>query len=256
MVPAISGRVEQLAEMHNTLWQIFEPGDSLVYSGNYLGNPRQNALGADAIQDIRMFTRALVTEGRADRNQIVMLRGINEELIQKALQIQFANKPEDVLIWMGQKGLGPLLEHYGTSLHAGLSACRGGTMSLTRWTCDLREAIRQTAEHEFTYNRLQRAAVTHDEYGNAQSLFVHAGLDDRRPLHAQKDAFWWGAHSFDQMQQHYNPFKCVVRGHDPLARGPSYTDYKVSVDETFEGNSPLALSNLTSLGQINAIYHF
>ena len=119
VVPAISGRVEQLAEMHNTLWQIFEPGDSLVYSGNYLGNPRQNALGADAIQDIRMFTRALVTEGRADRNQIVMLRGINEELIQKALQIQFANKPEDVLIWMGQKGLGPLLEHYGTSLHAG-----------------------------------------------------------------------------------------------------------------------------------------
>ena len=114
-VAAIHGEADRLADLHAALAERLRPADNLIYLGNLLG--RGPAVGR-TIEELLLFRRAMLARRGADPRAIVYLRGGQEEMWQKLLQLQFATDPREVLTWMLGQGVGATLEAYGGSREA------------------------------------------------------------------------------------------------------------------------------------------
>jgi hypothetical protein len=214
-ISAIHGDIERLVQVHDEIYYHIQPGDRLVYHGNYSGF---GAEGAACIDEILTFRRLVLATPGMHCNDIVYLRGQQEEIWQQLLQLQFMPDPLASLLWMLNHGLSNTLNSYGLSPHEGIEACRHGVMGLTKWTNRVRETIRQRPGHALFHTQLLRAAYTSDQ-GLYPMLFVHAGLDANRPLQDQNETFCWGSDAFEGMQSAYLPFQKVIRGFDPEHKG-------------------------------------
>jgi serine/threonine protein phosphatase 1 len=223
-VGAVHGETARLAALHDALAARLRPaGDRLVYLGNYLGRGPDVAGTVEELLDFRRRLLALPGMFAADH---VFLRGAQEEMWQKLLQLQFAVNPREVLDWMLAQGLGATLEAYGLPVDVGRAAARDGTLSLSRWTARIRAAIAARPGHRDMLSGLRRAA--YDD--QSRLLFVHAGLDRARPLSTQADRFWWGAPGFGDWDGPYGSFRRVVRGYDPAHGGVAETPHAVTAD--------------------------
>ncbi len=222
-IAAVHGEAGRLGRLHEALWPRLEPGDRLVYLGNMIGRRPQVVETIDSLLD---FRRAFLAEPLRFVDDIVYLRGGQEEMWQKLLQLQFATAPLDVLGWMVDQGVGSTLEAYGASVEQARREAKGGALTLSRWTSAMRATIQAHDGHRPFYSALRRAAFTDD--GNL--LFVAAGLDPSRPLEAQFDSFWWGGRSFQGITEPYGSYRRVVRGFAPRHPGIELGDFSATVD--------------------------
>ncbi|MGH6718174.1 MAG: hypothetical protein ACREER_02560 [Alphaproteobacteria bacterium] len=230
-VAAIHGEADRLQRLHVTLAARLEPGDRVVYLGNYLG------WGPDirgTLDELVRYRRALMSRRDAFACDVAFLRGAQEEMWHKLLQLQLALEPGRVLAWMIKRGVDATIRAYGADPENGLGCTRGGVVALTRWTGTLREAMRRNPGHYELLHGLKQAAFT--EAGGI--LFVHCGLDPNRPLTAQGDALWWGSSGFAAIAEPYAGFRRVVRGYDPRRGGVSETGVsETGVTVTIDGGS-------------------
>lgn len=222
-VASIHGEADRLIALHGQLVQRFQPGDRLVYLGNYLG--RGPAIGA-TVAELLAFRCMVLSIPGAHACDVAYLRGAQEEMWQKLLQLQFAPNPREVLDWMLKQGAGASLASYGGRAEHGMAATREGARAITRWTGELRAAMHAAPGHTQLMSALRRAAFTSD--GNL--LFVHAGIDTERPLTAQNDSFWWASGGFQRIDKPYGNFRMVVRGFDPAHAGLVQGAYATSLD--------------------------
>lgn len=211
-VGAVHGQVDTLTRLHDALAVRFVPGDRLIYLGNVLG-------GGDVIAtlaEVFRFRRSvLALPPLYLPEDIVFLRGQQEEMWHKLLQIHFAPKPKDLLSWMLPRGVEATLTAYGGDRGQGFAAAAEGMVALTRWTARLKAAMQAAPGHQPWFADLRRYAHT----GPSGVLFVHAGLDPARPVAEQRDAFWWESASFASAARGYVGFARVVRGYDPEGGG-------------------------------------
>jgi hypothetical protein len=222
-VAALNGELGPLVAVHDEIAARYAAGDRIVYLGNYLG-PGPD--GPAVLDELIAFRRLLLTAPGAEPWDIAYLRGTQEEMWQKLLQLQFASNPQEVLDWMLKQGLSLPLAAYGLDVEEARRRCREGTLSLTRWTGRLAAAMHARPGHDELFASIRRYATT----GPGGLLFVHAGLDPRRPLSEQRDSFWWGGAYFDAMDSPYEGYRRVVRGADRLRRGRWETPAAVSLD--------------------------
>ena len=222
-VAAIHGEAERLGRLHVALERRFEPGDRLVYLGNHLGYGGQICATLD---HLLLFRRALLARPGMMMCDVVYLRGVQEEMWSKLLQIQLALNPAEVLEWMLDRGVGATLAAYGGDARIGLTRARAGAVDLARWTAEVRSAMQARPGHYPMMAALRRAAFTDD----GALLFVHAGIDSDRPLDAQGDALWWGGGGFDSLSQPYGGFKVVVRGFDRADKGLRVNQVTATID--------------------------
>ncbi|HYM32641.1 MAG TPA: hypothetical protein VEU47_15150 [Candidatus Cybelea sp.] len=201
------GEAEKLARLHQELVRRFSVGDRIVYLGNYLGRGRDILATLD---ELVLFRRELLCTPGAEPEDIVYLRGAQEEMWRKLLQLQFAPSPRQVFDWMIQQGVGATLAAYGGNDQDALARLRDGALSITRWTGGLRDAVRSHPGHDELLAGLKRAAYTE----GGELLFAHAGVDPNRPLSEQSDAFWWGNGYFAGMNEPYAGYRLVVSGFD------------------------------------------
>jgi serine/threonine protein phosphatase 1 len=222
-VAAIRGEHARLCALHARLAQDIRPGDQLVYLGDYIG------CGAPVLQtvdELLTFRRAFIALPGVEVDDVVYLRGTQEEMWQKLLQLQFAPNAAEVLRWMVEHGIGPTIAAYGGSVDEGGNAIREGILALTRWTSQLRQTMRNHDGHTTLMSVLKHAAFTDDN----TLLFTHAGLDPTRPLSAQVDAFWWGSSLFAGLDEPYSGFRLVVRGADRKGGGASFGPFSATLD--------------------------
>ena len=223
VVPAIHAEIRRLEAIHDAIQQRLQPRDGLVYLGNMIG---VGAALFDTVAELLAFRRAFICRHAAFAADLVYLRGSQEEMWQKLLELQFAPNPAEVLAWMLDHGVGATLAAYGVEAQQGLAAAREGPMAVTRWTNALRQAVNAAPGHANLLTSLRRAAFT----GGNELLFVHAGIDPSRPLTAQHDSFWWGGAGFLDLASPYSGFRKVIRGYDRHHGGLQVTPYAVSVD--------------------------
>lgn len=226
-IPAIHGDLDALTRIHDHLIGKIRPGDRILYHGNYTGYSIQSAA---CIDEILAFRRLVLAMPGMAAHDFIYLRGQQEQIWQKFMQLPFAPEPKDVLIWMLGNGLSATLQSYGFCPHDGIEACRSGTVGLTRWLNNIRETVRKNAGHVIFMNQQQRAAFT-DENAPYPILFIHAGLDANKSLHEQGDGLWWSTDEFDSVETAYKPFEKVVRGYDPRHRGLYLNCITASVDD-------------------------
>ncbi|MGB4056874.1 MAG: hypothetical protein WBK77_02180 [Alphaproteobacteria bacterium] len=225
-VSAIHSNAEKLTRIHDALHEHVRPGDRIIYHGNYTG---YNDDAVHCIDEILAFRRMVLSIDGMMSSDIIYLKGQQEEMWQKLLQLQFAPDPSNVLLWMLGNGLAPTLASYGISAHDGIDACRSGVMALTKWTASIRNAIRNNPGHEAFGVHHSRAAYTHETSGYPM-LFVHAGLNTKKPLGDQDDHFWWSSARFNEISDAYLPFRKVVRGYDPARGGININCVTATID--------------------------
>ncbi|CAK0754432.1 Metallophosphoesterase [Azospirillaceae bacterium] len=253
-IAAIHGEVERLAAVHDGLGQRFRPGDRLVYLGNIVGRGLQVG---DTIDEVLYFRRALLSLPGMLAGDIVFLRGAQEEMWQKLLQIQLAPNPRDVLDWMLRQGVDRTLEAYGSSGDQARAMVREGVRGLTRWTNSLRGAVRERPGHEALFSALRRAAFTGTPRESAMNgepatgvLLVSAGFDPERSFEAQGDCFWWGGAQFLRIAQPYGGIGRFVRGFDPARGGIQVGEYTTTLDGGCGLGGKLVCACLSPSGEI------
>ncbi len=245
-IAAIHGEINRLMQIHDALLERIMPGDRILYLGNYGG-----AVGAtaDVIDELLAFRRYLLARPGYVAEDLVYLRGTQEEIWQKLLQIQFAPNPRDVYDWMLRHGIAGTLASYGSTADEGRTATRDGAPTMTRWTNRLRTNIRQRPGHEKFMTVLRRAAFS--QSGDAHgTLFVHSGLDPARPIGAQKDSFWWNHAGFNQLDDVYEGFARVVRGSDPARGGLHTGKVAVTLDRSHANGGSLVMGCFAPGGTI------
>ncbi len=185
---ALRGDDAALERLGGALLQRWRSGDRLVVLGNMLGAAGHTPRTIDLMLLLR---RRLLARRGAEVEDFVFLRGGQEEMWHKVLQLQFALAPLDVLDWMLARGLADIIEAYGYSIAEGRIACRNGPLAIARWTTGLRERQALQPGHNDLLNALSRAALSVD----GRLVFAATGVDPGRPLGEQADAFWWNAQS-------------------------------------------------------------
>jgi hypothetical protein len=232
-VACIHGEAERLAALHERLAERFAPGDRLVYLGDFLGYGPDSA---GVVDGVLAFRRAVLAERNMFLGDVVLLRGSQEEMWQKLLELQFAPDPRGVLGWMLEHGVAQTLESYGIDARAGAASAREGVMAITRWTGTLRAALEARPGHRAFLTALRRAAFT--EPGGV--LFVNAGIDPRKPLELQRDVFWWGgAGDLLALEAPFAGFRRVVCGYHRGRAGVIEREHAVSLDAGCGFGGPL-----------------
>jgi serine/threonine protein phosphatase 1 len=242
-VASAHGEVRRLERLHRALASRLEAGDRIVYLGNMIG--RGPAAG-ETLDALMRFRTALLAGQYSFSCDLAYLRGSQEEMWQKLLQIQFATDPPGTLAWMLEQGIGPTLEAYGSSPEDARRHASGGAVGLTRWTQGLREAMQAREGHRALFAALRRAAFTDD----GALLFVNTGLDASRPLETQRDSFWWSSAGFERIAEPYGSYRPVVRGFAPDHPGIQVTPHTATVDAGGGFAGPLLAACVTPQGAI------
>jgi serine/threonine protein phosphatase 1 len=231
-VASVHGEAARLSALHDELARRFLPGDRLVYLGNYLG---YGPAIRETVDELLRFRCALIASPGMFAFDVAYLRGSQEEMWQKLLQLQFAPNPREVLTWMMRRGVDATLAAYEGDPEQGMIAARDSALTLTRWTSSLRSAMQRAPGHYALMTALRRAAYTAD----GALLFVNAGVDPDRPLSAQSDALWWGSAGFAAMREPYGGFRAVVAGYDQTHPGLVVGAYRAVVDAGAGFGGPL-----------------
>ncbi|HTH97436.1 MAG TPA: hypothetical protein VL574_08465 [Stellaceae bacterium] len=222
-VSSIHAEIGRLEAVHDAIAQRLKPGDGLIYLGNLSG---YGAAHFAIVNELLNFRRAFIARPGSNETDLVFLRGAQEEMWHKLLELQFAPNPGEIFDWMLDHGLGPTIDAYGLRINDCRIAIREGTVAITRWTASVRAAFNIAPGHAALHAALRRAAYTSD----GKLLFVHAGIDPARPMSAQRDSFWWGAPGFLDLAAPYGGFIRVIRGFDPKQGGLIETPHAVSMD--------------------------
>lgn len=241
-IAAINGAARRLVSLHDLISERFQEGDRIVYLGNYVGHGAVFA----TIDELLDFRRRVLGRRRGFACDAVFLRGAQEEMWQKMLQLQFAPNPGEVLRWMAGAGMAATILAYGGDLRQGLAASRDGPRAITRWTGALRNAMNGAPGHTALFSQLRHAAFT----GERGLLFIHASLDPLRPLAAQGDAFWWGRDDILALDASFEGFRRVIRGVDRERRGVVEHEFAVSIDGGAEHGGPLIAACLGRDGAV------
>lgn len=242
-VASIHGEAEALKALHEEMARRWQHGDRLVYLGNYLG--RGGAV-LEVLDELLSFRINRLCQPGMMPEDIVFLRGAQEEIWRGLLQIQLAPQPASLLEWMVANDIGSTLSAYGETIENAQRHIREGILATTRWTNRLRERMRAHPGHNNIFVELRRAAYTE----NGELLFVHAGINPDLPVIEQRDEFWWGHPRFKAMDAPYFGFAKVIAGYDRQHRGIRETPYTVVLDGGAGFGGPLIAACFTLTGEI------
>lgn len=240
-VAAVHGDSDRLVRVHAQLGDRFEAGDRLVYLGNYVGQGNQIVATLD---ELLAFRRWVLARPRAMVCDVVFLRGSQEEMWQKLMQLHLALDPVGMLEWMVARGAGATLAAYGFRAEDGLTKARSGAAETARWTSGICRAVRALPGHDAFMAALRRAAFTED----GTLLFVHAGIDTTRPLATQSDSLWWGGSNFSQISEPYEGVRTIIRGFSPNGKGIAVTPLTATLDGGCGFGGPLVAACFDSSG--------
>lgn len=243
-IAPVRGEAALLREIHAGIEAGFQRGDRVVYLGDIIG------VGPDvvgAVDEVLRFRRWVLAQPPFTHpDDVVVLRGSQEEMWRNLLQIQFAAAAGETMRWMEQRGVAATVKAYGGRLAEGLAAARDGPTAITQWTSRLRVGVRASPGHAMFHVMPKRAAVT----GDGGLLFVNAGLDPARRLAEQGDRFWWDAGGPDRMSAPYSEARLVVRGADPKRRGVIREAYWLGLDGGSGEGGVLNALCLSSEGEV------
>jgi len=245
-VSAIHGELEKLYALHDAILERLQAGDRIVYLGNYTG---YGAHSRETIDELLTFRRLALSQPGVIPSDFIYLRGRQEDMWQRLLQLQFTHKPEDTLGTMLQHGFRETLESYDINADDGMRACKEGVLALTRWTNKIRDALRKNPAHDILMTQYRRAAYTLQD-GRFPLLFVNAGIDPSKALEDQGDSLWWSGEDFNAITQAYAPFEKVIRGYDPANSGVRINCVTASLDGGCGFGGSLVAAGLNSNGKI------
>ncbi len=205
-IGSLHSNIKSFQSIKQYIFENFEKGDKLIFLGNVIGF-RNNS--KEIITEILKLRFNLMAKFKLNNNEIVFLRGAQEEMFSKLLQLQIAPNPQEIIEWIFSHGVDKTIISYGLNPNDFVSVASQGTIQINKLTSKLNNIISDVAGHKEFFSNLKHAAYSDTK----EVLFVNRGVDISRPLSAQFDCFWWGYQNFSLINKPYNTFKRIVRGY-------------------------------------------
>ena len=205
-IGSVHSRLESFNSLKKHILNNFGKDDHLVFLGNIIGLRKQSKETLNSVIDLR---NKLMSKFYISNNKIVFLRGAQEEMFLKLLQLQTAPNPQDIVLWMYEHGVDATVESYGFNKKDLIEIAKQGTLAITRWTSKLNKAVNDCPGHKEYFANLKHAAFNQSK----KILFLNRGVDISRPLSAQNDCFWWGYQNFSRLKKPYYTYNRIVRGY-------------------------------------------
>ena len=205
-VGSIHSNLSSFNSIKDFILKNFKDGDKLIFLGNVLGLGNKSKETLTSLLNLRS---KIMSKFFIKPDGIIFLRGAQEEMFSKILQLHIAPNPVEIVNWMFSHGVDKTLNSYGYSNSEVLDIASSGTVSISKWTSKLNETIIRNQGHKEYFLNLKHAAYS----SSKKILFVNRGVDTSRPLSAQNDCFWWGYQNFSKFNNPYNTFVRIVRGY-------------------------------------------
>tara|TARA_A100000164_G_C21871875_1_gene755576 strand:- start:654 stop:1466 length:813 start_codon:yes stop_codon:yes gene_type:complete len=212
-----SGKIWAIGSIHSNLksfnsikkfiFNNFELSDRLIFLGNIIGLGDNSKETLTSVIDLRFN---LMSKFKLKPDSIIFLRGAQEEMFTKLLQLQLAPNPAEIIDWMFDHGVNKTIESYGFSENEVRGIASSGTINISKMTSNLNKVLQKNPGHTEYFLNLKHAAYS----STKKILFVNRGVDITRPLSAQNDCFWWGYQNFSIIEKPYKTFLRIVRGYE------------------------------------------
>ncbi len=232
-IGAVYGDASRLSILHQTIISLYNPNDIILYLGNLMG------YGPDVggvLDEVFCFRKILIEKMGTKPQDIIYLRGQQEEMWRKLLTLQFAHKPENVYPWMLDHGVGATIAAYGLDPEEGKIIVSRGSVAISRWTGELRNLQNDSHGHTEILNSLKHAALTDD----GKVLFTSWSINPSIPFASQGDVLWWGSSVPINPERPYEKFSLVVRGEsNPKNYGVHLYPYFLHINSAGGRGGPL-----------------
>ena len=205
-ISSLHSSLESFQSIKKYILTNFELGDKLIFLGNVIGFGNKSK---EIISEVLRLRFKLMAKFKLKSTDIVFLRGAQEEMFSKLLQLQIAPNPIEILDWIFSHGVDQTIISYDFNPDEFRNIASQGTIQINKLTTKLNNKIASCPGHKEFFSNLRHAAYTDTK----ELLFVNRGVDISRPLSAQNDCFWWGYQNFSQLNKPYFSFKRIVRGY-------------------------------------------
>ena len=212
-IGSIHSRLNAFNSLKKYIIQNFDKNDYLVFLGNIIGVGHESKNTLDSVIELR---NKLMAKYLLNPEKIIFLRGAQEEMFLKLLQLQTAPNPKDIISWMFEHGVDATINSYGFKKDDVINICDQGTIAISKWTTALNKTLSNELGHKQYFANLKHAAFSQ----NKKILFLNRGVDVSRPLSVQNDCFWWGYQNFSDLKKPYNTFIRIVRGYKSSEKTP------------------------------------
>ncbi len=206
-VGSIHSNLKSFNSIKKFILNNFAPNDKLIFLGNIIGLGENSKETLNSVIELRFN---LMSKFKIKPESIIFLRGAQEEMFSKLLQLHIAPNPSEIVEWMFDHGVNQTIKSYGFSEEEVKNIASSGTIKISRWTASLNRALQFNPGHTQYFLSLKHAAYSHTR----KILFVNRGVDITRPLSAQNDCFWWGFQNFSKIKEPYKTFSRIVRGYE------------------------------------------
>ena len=206
-IGSIHSNLNSFSTVKKFILKNFKENDKLIFLGNIIGLGNNSKKTLDSVIDLRF---KLMANFQIKPESIVFLRGAQEEMFSKLLQLQLAPNPSEIIEWMFEHGVNESIKSYGFSEDEVINIASSGTINISKWTANLNKVLQSNPGHVEYFLNLKHAAYS----SSKKILFVNRGVDITRPLSAQNDCFWWGFQNFSTIQKPYKTFLKIVRGYE------------------------------------------
>ena len=205
-VGSLHSSIESFQSIRKYILSNFHNGDKLIFLGNLIG---YNNKSKEILTDVLNLRFNLMAKFNLDHKDIIFLRGAQEEMFSKLLQLQIAPNPSEIIDWIFSHGVDQTLVSYNFEPDEFRNIATQGTIKINKLTSKLNKKISETPGHKEFFSNLKHAAFSN----SMEVLFVNRGVDLSRPLSAQNDCFWWGYQNFSLINKPYKTFRRIVRGY-------------------------------------------
>ncbi len=208
-IGSIHSNLEAFTSIKDFILKNFQEDDVLIFLGNIIGLGEKTRETLTSVINLRFD---LMSKFKIKPNKIIFLRGAQEEMFSKLLQLHLAPNPEEIVKWMFEHGVNKSINSYGLFEDEVINISSSGTISISKWTSKLNKIVKNNPGHTEYFLNLKHAAYS----DSRKILFVNRGVDITRPLSAQNDCFWWGFQNFSEIDRTYSTFKRIVRGYESI----------------------------------------
>ncbi|GHU00196.1 hypothetical protein FACS1894186_0180 [Alphaproteobacteria bacterium] len=183
VVSYLYGQAQRLVSIHHAIAQEYQAGDQIVYLGNYLG---RNPTGAEALDELLYFRRALMATAGTQADDVVYLKGRQEEHWRRLLQLHLERDPRRAYAEMVGDGLAEAIASYGKDPEIVPAILADGSAAFAKWVAELLDTQKKREGHyQLLTEHLLYAALL-----PGATAIVSAGVDPALPLEDQRDEFW------------------------------------------------------------------
>jgi len=156
-VGSIHSHFDSFNSIKEHILKHFVYGDKLVFLGNIIGFGKYSTETLSSVINMRNY---LLSKFFLKTQDIVFLRGAQEEMFLKLLQLQTAPNPKDIIQWMFEHGVDKTADSYGFNKEEIINISTQGTLSISRWTAKLNKIIDIFPGHKEYFSNLHHAAFS------------------------------------------------------------------------------------------------